>query len=62
MRMAIVEIIGIIIRDLCQSDEGDPEQRKKEVERYYELLLERSLDLNGWVRCKVLQTLTKLCE
>ena len=62
MRMALIEIIGIIIRDISNSDEGDEEQKKKQIKRFFELLLERYLDLNSWVRCKVLQTIIKLCE
>lgn len=62
MRMAIIEIIGLLIRDISASDEGDEEQKNKQVKRFFELLMERFLDLNSWVRCKVLQTLIKLCE
>ncbi|WVW81595.1 hypothetical protein I302_103590 [Kwoniella bestiolae CBS 10118] len=62
MRMAIVEIIGILIRDLSLSDEGDEEQKAKQIKRYFELLMERFLDLNSWVRCKVLTTIIKLCD
>jgi condensin complex subunit 1 len=62
MRMALIEIIGIIIRDISNSDDGDEEQKKKQIKRFFELLMERYLDLNSWVRCKVLQTIIKLCE
>ncbi|WRT63457.1 uncharacterized protein IL334_000362 [Kwoniella shivajii] len=62
MRMAVVEIIGLLIRDLSLSDEGDEEQKNKQIKRYFELLMERFLDLNSWVRCKVLTTLSKLCD
>ncbi|OWZ79155.1 condensin complex subunit 1 [Cryptococcus neoformans Bt85] len=62
MRMAIVEIIGILIKDISSSDEGDEEQKTKQIERFFELLMERFLDLNSWVRCKVLTTLIKLCD
>lgn len=62
MRMAIVEVIGLLIRDISLSDEGDEEQKKKQIKRFFELLMERFLDLNSWVRCKVLTTLIKLCE
>ncbi|KAK8845335.1 hypothetical protein IAR55_006048 [Kwoniella newhampshirensis] len=62
MRMAIVEIIGILIRDISSSDEGDEEQKTKQIKRFFELLMERFLDLNSWVRCKVLTTLIKLCD
>lgn len=62
MRMAIVEIIGLLIKDISDSDDGDEEQKKKQIKRFFELLMERFLDLNSWVRCKVLTTLIKLCE
>jgi condensin complex subunit 1 len=62
MRMALIEIIGILIRDISNSDDGDEEQKKKQIKRFFELLMERYLDLNSWVRCKVLQTIIKLCE
>jgi len=62
MRMAIIEIIGLLIKDISASDEGDEEQKKKQIKRYFELLMERYLDLNSWVRSKVLTTWIKLCE
>jgi len=63
MRMALVEIIGILIRDIAAStEEGDAEQKSKQIKRFFELLMERFLDLNSYVRSKVLQTLIKLCE
>ena len=62
MRMAIVEIIGILIRDIANSDDGDEVQKQKQIKRFFELLVERFLDLSSWVRVKVLQTLIKLCE
>jgi condensin complex subunit 1 len=62
MRMALVEIVGHLIRDLTLSDEGDADQQKKRIKSFFEILFERLLDLNSWVRAKVLQTLIKLCE
>lgn len=62
MRMAIVEIIGLLIKDLIMTEEGENEQKMKQIERYFELLFERYLDLNSYVRSKVLATLIKLCE
>lgn len=62
MRMAIVEIIGLLIKDISDSDDGDEDQKKKQIKKFFELLMERFLDLNSWVRCKVLTTLIKLCE
>ena len=62
MRMALIEIIGLLIKDISSSDEGDDEQKKKQIKRFFGLLMERYLDLNSWVRCKVLTTIIKLCE
>ncbi|KAL7418983.1 condensin complex non-SMC subunit Cnd1 [Cryptotrichosporon argae] len=62
MRMAIVEIIGILIKDISASDDGDEEQKNKQIKRFFEILFERFLDLNSYVRSKVLTTLIKLCD
>ncbi len=62
MRIAIIEILGTLIKDISLSDEGDEAQKKKQIKAFFELLFERCLDLNSWVRGKVLQTLIKLCE
>ncbi|ORY31954.1 non-SMC mitotic condensation complex subunit 1-domain-containing protein [Naematelia encephala] len=62
MRMALVEIIGLLITDISNSDEGDEEQKKKQIKRFFELLMERYLDLNSYVRSKVLTTIIKLCD
>ena len=62
MRMAIIEIVGILIQDISLSDEGDEEQKSKQVKKYFELLMERFLDLNAFVRGKVMSTIYKLCE
>jgi condensin complex subunit 1 len=62
MRMAIIEIVGILIQDISLSDEGDEDQKKKQVKKYFELLMERFLDLNAFVRGKVMSTIYKLCE
>lgn len=62
MRMAVVEVIGLLIKDLSMSDEGEDEQKQKQIKRFFEILFERYLDLNSYVRSKVLTTLIKLCE
>lgn len=62
MRMAVVEVIGLLIKDLAMADEGEDEQKQKQVKRFFEILFERYLDLNSYVRSKVLTTLIKLCE
>jgi condensin complex subunit 1 len=61
--MAIVEIIGHLIRDLIMAEDGaEDEQKNKQIKNYFDLLFERYLDLNSYVRCKVLTTIIKLCE
>lgn len=62
MRMSMIEIIGLLIRDISLSDEGDEEAKKKQIKAFFELLYERFLDLNSWVRSKLLTTLIKICE
>lgn len=62
MRMAIVEIIGHLIRDLLMSDDGEEEVKTNQIKSFFGLLFERYLDLNSYVRCKVLTTIIKLCE
>lgn len=64
MRMAIVEVIGLLIREISNSGdgEGDPEAKDKQIDNLYDLLTERLLDLSSYVRVKVLQTLSKLCD
>lgn len=62
MRMAIIEIIGLLIQDISLSDEGDAEQKEMQIKRFFGLLMDRFLDLNAFVRGKVMATLAKLCE
>lgn len=63
IRIAIVEVAGNIIRNLDAEDEsGDEKQLTKKIAEFYELLLERMLDVSSYVRVKVLSVLTKLCD
>ncbi|KZT53109.1 hypothetical protein CALCODRAFT_501450 [Calocera cornea HHB12733] len=62
MRMALIEVLGTLIRELALSEEGEQEAREKQIEKLFELLNERFMDLNGYVRAKVITTLTKLCN
>ncbi|KAK0550127.1 condensin complex non-SMC subunit Cnd1 [Tilletia horrida] len=76
MRNALIEILGILIQELSTSDDvemnasnGEEEQgprpeeaRKKQVETFFQLLFQRFLDLNSYVRSKLLTVLSKLCE
>jgi condensin complex subunit 1 len=64
MRMAIIEIIGHLIRDLSNSTDlaNDAQQVQKQINSFYDILLERTLDLSSYVRTKVLAVLAKLCD
>ncbi|KAL4072147.1 non-SMC mitotic condensation complex subunit 1-domain-containing protein [Scleroderma yunnanense] len=63
MRMAMVEVIGSLIRELSSAeDNGDTTQAHKQIVGLFELLLSRTLDLSSYVRSKVLATLSKLCD
>ncbi|KIJ36936.1 hypothetical protein M422DRAFT_178703 [Sphaerobolus stellatus SS14] len=62
MRMALVEIIGMLIKEIAMSEEGEQESREKKINSLFELLTERFLDLSSYVRAKVINTLGKLCD
>ncbi|KAF8524318.1 non-SMC mitotic condensation complex subunit 1-domain-containing protein [Hysterangium stoloniferum] len=62
MRMALVEVIGMLIREIAMSDEGEQESREKKINNLFELLTERFLDLSSYVRAKVINTLSRLCD
>ncbi|KZT06979.1 uncharacterized protein LAESUDRAFT_652146 [Laetiporus sulphureus 93-53] len=64
MRMAIVEVIGCLIRELATSPDltTDEFQMQKQLNSLYDLLLERVLDLSSYVRTKVLTVLARLCD
>ena len=63
MRNAIIEIIGNLIKEVANSEEeGEPGQQKRELENFFGLLFDRFLDLNGFVRSKVVQTFSKVLD
>lgn len=65
MRNAILEVIGLLIRELSIPDammDVEPEKQAKQVEAFFDLLFERFLDLNSFVRSKVVSVLLKTCE
>lgn len=73
MRIALVEIVGVLIREIAlESEEGvdedgrgvqeGQERREKKISKLFDLLLERFLDVSSYVRIKVLQTISKLLE
>ena len=64
MRMALVEVIGSLIRELSSSEDmtNDSNQTHKQLSGLFDLLISRMLDLSSYVRSKVLATFSKLCE
>jgi condensin complex subunit 1 len=62
--MAIVEVIGSLIRELATSEDmtNDSNQTYKQLDGLFELLISRTLDLSSYVRSKVLTTLSKMLE
>ncbi|KAI5117543.1 hypothetical protein M0805_004372 [Coniferiporia weirii] len=62
MRMALVEIIGCLIREIAMSEDEEQEARERRLNNFFELLTERYLDLSSYVRAKVITTLAKLCD
>lgn len=62
--MALVEVIGSLIRELSSSEDmtNDSTQTHKQLSGLFDLLISRTLDLSSYVRSKVLATLSKLCD
>ncbi|SCV74340.1 BQ2448_6772 [Microbotryum intermedium] len=64
MRNAILEVIGLLVKELTITEglDMEPEVQKRQLEAFYDLLFERFLDLNSYVRSKVATILIKTCE
>ena len=64
MRIAIVDVIGYLIRDLVNSSDlgNDDQSVQKQVDVFFDILNERTRDLSSYVRTKDLSVLTKLCD
>ena len=64
MRIAIVEIIGHLIRELACSEDltNDAHQTQNQLNGFYDLLIRRTLDLSSYVRSKVFTVLNRLCD
>ncbi|KIM23633.1 hypothetical protein M408DRAFT_77324 [Serendipita vermifera MAFF 305830] len=60
MRIAMVEIIGHLIKYLATADQI--EKREKKINSLFEMLGERFLDVSSYVRVKVLQVLGRIWE
>lgn len=65
MRQAILEIIGFLIAELADTsgqEAADAKQNQKQVNNLFSQLLERVLDVSGYVRTKVFNVMAKLVE
>lgn len=66
MRNAMIEVQGLLIRELGTVDaelgEGDDGARQRELELFFERLFERFLDLTTFVRTKTIQVCASLCD
>ncbi|KAG6844081.1 hypothetical protein H0H87_009907 [Tephrocybe sp. NHM501043] len=62
IRVALVEVIGHLIKELGSDEQQQNQNQKQQVPALYELLITRLLDLSSYVRTKVLQVLSKLCD
>ncbi|KAF4564796.1 Condensin complex subunit [Pleurotus pulmonarius] len=60
MRVAMVEIMGYLIKDLAQEEESA--QIDKQLNNLFEQLIQRMLDISSYVRTKVLAVFIKICE
>ncbi|BFZ56733.1 condensin complex non-SMC subunit Cnd1 [Savitreella phatthalungensis] len=65
LRLSIVEICGNLIASLADDDASEgvvDEMRKKQIDGFFDMLEERFLDLNPYVRSRVLQVYVRLCD
>ncbi|KAL0578388.1 condensin complex non-SMC subunit Cnd1 [Marasmius crinis-equi] len=70
IRVAMIEVIGWLIKDLDDSLDGgateedtmDQKQIQKQIKGLFDMLFERMLDTSPYVRIKVLQVLASLCK
>ena len=66
MRMALVEVLGHLIRELAATldaeDNAGIAAPLKQINNLYELLLERTLDQSSYVRAKVFNVMARLCD
>lgn len=63
LRSAIIEVCGNLIVSLSTEEENDSsESHKSQINSFFDLLEERSLDSNPYCRSKVLQVYLKICD
>lgn len=59
VRMCVLEIFGILIQHLTRQEERTP-TTKRQIESFISYLKTRLLDINSFVRCRVLHVLSEL--
>lgn len=66
MRNAILEVLGLLIRELSLTEAGaldmDDAKHVRLLESFFQLVFERLLDLNSYVRAKAAAVLLKTCD
>ncbi|KAJ3479305.1 hypothetical protein NLI96_g9147 [Meripilus lineatus] len=67
MRMAMVEVVGSLIRELATASDleqasNSTSHTSKQIDGLYDLLLERTLDISSYVRTKDFAVLSRLCD
>ncbi|KAB5590206.1 Condensin complex subunit 1 [Ceratobasidium theobromae] len=62
MRMGLVEIFGLLVREVTEDDSYPQEQKERLLNQLFDTLISRFLDTSTYVRARLLATLTKLCE
>ncbi|CAE6532324.1 unnamed protein product [Rhizoctonia solani] len=62
MRMALVEIIGLLIKEVAEDELFEKERKEKRLNSLFSTLIARFMDVSTYVRARLLATLTKLCE
>ena len=65
LRCAIIEVCGNLIAMLSKTSEEDNENienRKGQINAFFDVLEERFLDVNPYCRCRAIQVYVKLCD
>ncbi|GAA6015382.1 hypothetical protein JCM10207_008969 [Rhodosporidiobolus poonsookiae] len=66
MRNALLEVLGLLIRELSLTEPGaldmDDTKHQRTLEAFHAALFERFLDLNSYVRAKAAAVLLKTCD
>lgn len=60
LRCGIIEVCGNLISGLSQLEQSN--DHKGQIDRFFDILEERFLDVNPYCRSKVIQVYLKLCE